>query len=154
MWAQYKTTQLVCITLDRDKNTQDLLFVYGKFCRSSCYTLEKKPNLLLLVICTIVCHRESGHTVEENLPKPQFLSSSVVMSEVKKKKIPPKSSKLCSIAYSSCSEAQSLAHGCRNKIMAAGGLQSRRQKPPEKQTEVWACGWEGEDTHIHISGHF
>lgn len=39
-----------------DKNTQDLLFVYGKVCRFSCYTLEKKPNLVLLVICTRVCH--------------------------------------------------------------------------------------------------
>lgn len=96
------------------------------------------------MICTTVCHRESGHTGEENLPKPPFLSSSVAISEAKKEKkekeIPPTVASGVVLLIVPAPKAQSLAHGCRNKIMAAGGLQSRRQKPPEKQTEVWAGG--------------
>lgn len=90
-----------------------------------------------------MCHRESGHTGEENLPKPQFLSSSVAISEAKKKrkrKRPPTVASGVVLLIVPAPKAQSLARGCRNKIMAAGGLQSRRQKPPEKQTEVWAGG--------------
>lgn len=91
-----------------------------------------------------MCHRESGHTGEENLPKPPFLSSSVAISEAKKEKkekeIPPTVASGVVLLIVPAPKAQSLAHGCRNKIMAAGGLQSRRQKPPEKQTEVWAGG--------------
>ena len=45
-------------------------------------------------------HWEFGQTVEEDLPKSQFPSSSVVIAEAKKKF--SESSKLCSIAYYSC----------------------------------------------------
>lgn len=107
------------------------------------------------MICTTVCHRESGHTGEENLPKPPFLSSSVAISEAKKEKkekeIPPTVASGVVLLIVPAPKAQSLAHGCRNKIMAAGGLQSRRQKPPEKQTEVWAGGSRvvGRGRHIY-----
>lgn len=101
-----------------------------------------------------MCHRESGHTGEENLPKPPFLSSSVAISEAKKEKkekeIPPTVASGVVLLIVPAPKAQSLAHGCRNKIMAAGGLQSRRQKPPEKQRSGQeGAEWLGGGRHIY-----
>lgn len=83
-------------------------------------------------------------------------SSLLPVVKKKKKKIPPKVASRVVLLSVPAPKVQSLAHRCRNKIMAAGGLQSRRQKPPEKQTEVWAggspvAGGRGGDTHRDIS---
>lgn len=79
------------------------------------------------------------------------LNPSSLLPVVKKKKNPPKVASRVVLLSVPAPEAQSLAHRCRNKIMAAGSLQSRRQKPPEKQRSgqegaLWLRG--GEETHI------
>lgn len=82
-----------------------------------------------------------------------LLSSVKLKKKKKKRKFSPKVASCVVLLIVPAPKAQSLAHGCRNKIMAAGGLQSRRQKPPEKQRSgqegaVWLGG--GRRIYPHI----
>lgn len=135
-----------------DKNTQDLFFVYGKFCRSLCYTQEKKVNLVLLVICTDLLLRiwsNSGGELTQ-IPVPFFLS------EAKKKKKVSESSKLCSIAYSSCSKGavfgsqMPVTESWLQAVCKAGGKSHQRHRQRSGQQEP--RGWEVGKTHtlVHV----
>lgn len=81
-----------------------------------------------------------------------YLNPSSLLPVVKKKKKnPPKVASRVVLLSVPAPEAQSLAHRCRNKIMAAGSLQSRRQKPPEKQRSgQWGALWLGGGRETHI----
>lgn len=103
-----------------------------------CATRQRKANFFLLVICTPILIAESlVKQWEENGPKPQFPSSSVVIGEAKKKKKSLlKNSKLCRIAYYSCHEGPVFGSSVPvTKSWLQGSLPSK-QEPPGKQTRV------------------
>lgn len=150
MWSQYKTIQLVHVTLDVDKNTQDPFFVCVKFGRSSCATLRKKVDFFSPRDLHTIFTTEDLLKHWRTYPNPSSLLL-LSLAKPKKKKIFffSESSKLCSIAYYSCRKGSvfgSRMSGTKSWLQAAcrARSQSRRGQRGVQAGEAHLAGISGE----------